>query len=133
MTNILPNYIHVSFNSVSFSLFFRISLHIIWGYSFENNDLFFPPTSAFSSNVQHINNTGNSGDGGGVGRSGNGNNLNINLPDNNAVLRLEVELRDKNIRRRHQFRNRGNGRMAGKHQVPTHSNNYFVPLEKVSI
>lgn len=119
-----------------------ISLYI-QDHSFENNDLFFPPTPAFPSNVQHANNAGSSGDGGigsGTnntgGRSGNGNNLNINLPDNNAILRLEVELRDKNIRRRHHFRNKGfltdkTGRMAGKHQVPTHANNYFVPMEKV--
>lgn len=35
---------------------------------------------------------------GGVGVPGGGgnNNLNINLPENNAILRLEVELRDKN-------------------------------------
>lgn len=48
--------------------------------------------------------------------SGGTNNLNINLPDNNAVLRLEVELRDKNQRRRannNQMRNKGFGGGGG--------------------
>lgn len=69
-----------------------------------------------------------------------GNNLNINLPDNNAVLRLEVELRDKNARRRPNHRNRGfagDGRhRAGPtngavHQTPPNPNNFFIPMEKV--
>lgn len=69
-----------------------------------------------------------------------GNNLNINLPDNNAVLRLEVELRDKNARRRPNHRHRGftgDGRnRAGPangavHQTPPNPNNFFIPMEKV--
>lgn len=96
---------------------------------------------------------------GGVVPSGT-NNLNINLPDNNAVLRLEVELRDKNPRRRpnNQMRNKGFGGgggggggdrkrttpstagAVGVRQAPspsssssTNTNNFFVPMEKVSI
>lgn len=94
---------------------------------------------------------------GGVVPSGT-NNLNINLPDNNAVLRLEVELRDKNPRRRaanNQMRNKGFGGgggggggnggdrkrttpstagVVGVRQAPSSSpNNFFVPMEKVSI
>lgn len=93
---------------------------------------------------------------GGVVPSGT-NNLNINLPDNNAVLRLEVELRDKNPRRRanNQMRNKGLGGGGGggdrKRTTPTtagvvgvrqapspssassSSNNFFVPMEKVSV
>lgn len=85
------------------------------------------------------------------------NNLNINLPDNNAVLRLEVELRDKNPRRRqnpnNQMRNKGfsggggdrkrttpsTAGVVGIRQSPpsssssTNANNFFVPMEKVSI
>lgn len=82
--------------------------------------------------------------------AGTGNNLNINLPDNNAVLRLEVELRDKNVRHRpHQRRAKGyhqdriravTGMTAsaatvgadGKYHAVTNANNYFVPMEKVS-
>lgn len=81
------------------------------------------------------------------------NNLNINLPDNNAVLRLEVELRDKNPRRRpnNQIRNKGfataggggsdrkrtapaTAGVVGVRQAPlsTNGNNFFVPMEKVS-
>lgn len=90
---------------------------------------------------------------GGVVPSGT-NNLNINLPDNNAVLRLEVELRDKNPRRRqnprNQMRNKGfsdgggdrkrttpsTAGVVGIRQSPpssTNANNFFVPMEKVSI
>lgn len=70
-----------------------------------------------------------------------GNNLNINLPDNNAVLRLEVELRDKNARRRPNYRNKGyvgDGRNRAAspggavHQTPPNPNNFFIPMEKVS-
>lgn len=90
---------------------------------------------------------------GGVMPSGT-NNLNINLPDNNAVLRLEVELRDKNPRRRannNQMRNKGFGGggdrkrttsttagVVGVRQASSpssalaSSNNFFVPMEKVS-
>lgn len=70
-----------------------------------------------------------------------GNNLNINLPDNNAVLRLEVELRDKNARRRPNNRNRGFAGDARKrpgsptsgavHQTQPNPNNFFIPMEKV--
>lgn len=72
-----------------------------------------------------------------------GNNLNINLPDNNAVLRLEVELRDKNARRRPNNRHKGfagDGRKrpaspvsGAVHQTPPNPNNFFIPMEKVSI
>lgn len=72
-----------------------------------------------------------------------GNNLNINSPDNNAVLRLEVELRDKNARRRPNNRNKGfagDGRKRAAspvsgavHQTPPNPNNFFIPMEKVSI
>lgn len=63
------------------------------------------------------------------------NNLNINLPDNNAVLRLEVELRDKNTRRR-QLKNKtfttmDRGGMGNIDQT-RNLNNYFVPMVKVS-
>lgn len=75
-----------------------------------------------------------------------GNNLNINLPESNAVLRLEVELRDKNARRRPNYRQKGfatnrnaevtttGGGGGGKQVLPTTSNpnNYFIPMEKVS-
>lgn len=70
-----------------------------------------------------------------------GKNLNINLPDNNAVLRLEVELRDKNARRRPNYRNKGYGgdgrnRAASPggavHQTPPNPNDFFIPMEKVS-
>lgn len=71
-----------------------------------------------------------------------GNNLNINLPDNNAVLRLEVELRDKNARRRPNYRNKGYGTGDGLnraaspvcgvvHQTPPNPNRFFIPMEKV--
>lgn len=70
------------------------------------------------------------------------NNLNINLPDSNAVLRLEVELRDKNARRRPNYRNKGlsgdRNRAASStagavRQSPQgNSNSYFIPMEKVS-
>lgn len=71
-------------------------------------------------------------------------NLNINLPEHNAVLRLEVELRDKNARRRPNYRQKGFAadrnrnidptKAASKQLLPTtsNSNNYFVPMEKVS-
>lgn len=74
----------------------------------------------------------------------NNNNLNINLPEHNAVLRLEVELRDKNARRRPNYRQKGFAtdrnrnidpvKAASKQVLPTTSNfdNYFVPMEKVS-
>lgn len=71
------------------------------------------------------------------------NNLNINLPDSNAVLRLEVELRDKNTRRRPNYRNKGlsgeRNRAAAspttgavRQSSPSNSNSYFIPMEKVS-
>lgn len=69
-----------------------------------------------------------------------GNNLNINLPENNAVLRLEVELRDKNARRRPNYRNKGHAgdRIRGTspasgavHQTPPNPNHFFIPMEKV--
>lgn len=69
-----------------------------------------------------------------------GSNLNINLPENNAVLRLEVELRDKNARRRPNHRNKGHGgdRHRGPspatgiaHQTPPNPNHFFIPMEKV--
>lgn len=69
-----------------------------------------------------------------------GNNLNINLPENNAVLRLEVELRDKNARRRPNHRNKGHAgdRIRGTspasgavHQTPPNPNHFFIPMEKV--
>lgn len=62
-----------------------------------------------------------------------GNNLNINLPENNAVLRLEVELRDKNTRHRHH--NQGGVKRNGQqsHALKDDINNYMVPMEKVSI
>lgn len=73
------------------------------------------------------------------------------MPDKNTVLRLEVELRDKNARRRPNYRHKnspaadrnpftgggGGGAAIGK-QMPQHHpatpnpNNYFVPMEKVS-
>lgn len=61
-----------------------------------------------------------------------GNNLNINLPENNAVLRLEVELRDKNTRHRHH--NQGGVKRNGQqsHALKDDINNYMVPMEKVS-
>lgn len=61
-----------------------------------------------------------------------GNNLNINLPENNAVLRLEVELRDKNTRHRHH--NQGGVKRNGQqsHALKDDFNNYIVPMEKVS-
>lgn len=74
----------------------------------------------------------------------NSNNLNINLPEHNAVLRLEVELRDKHARRPRQkpgyMANRDAGGAFGSpHNLSTATaahvqnlNNYFVPLEKVS-
>lgn len=74
---------------------------------------------------------------------GNNNNLNINLPEHNAVLRLEVELRDKNARRRPNYRPKGfatdrnqnidPAKAANKQILPTtpNLNNYFVPMEKV--
>lgn len=100
------------------------------------------PTS-FAPNV-HVNSNGS---------HATGNNLNINLPDNNAVLRLEVELRDKNVRRRpNQHRAKGyltdqNRPVAGagsaaaiasrtpaplSHHSVAYTDNYFVPMEKVS-
>lgn len=69
-----------------------------------------------------------------------GNNLNINLPENNAVLRLEVELRDKNARRRPNYRNKGHAgdriRAASPangaaHPTPPNPNHFFIPMEKV--
>lgn len=76
---------------------------------------------------------------------GNDNNLNINLPEHNAVLHLEVELRDKNARRRPNYRPKGFAtdrnrnidpavKAASKQILPTtpNLNNYFVPMEKVS-
>lgn len=62
-----------------------------------------------------------------------GNNLNINLPENNAVLRLEVELRDKNTR--HRRHNQGGVKRNGQqsHASKDDTNNYIVPMEKVSI
>lgn len=74
------------------------------------------------------------------------NNLNINLPDSNAVLRLEVELRDKNARRHQPARKNSPGlpgeRKLGKstgttgaiRQPPTpqNPNSFFFPMEKVS-
>lgn len=84
-----------------------------------------------------------------------GNNLNINLPDSNAVLRLEVELRDKNIRRRpNNLRGKGERNRTGAgtataspptspttatatagvavRQSPPNPNSFFIPMEKVS-
>lgn len=70
-----------------------------------------------------------------------GNNLNINVPENNAILRLEVELRDKHTAG-HQRRGRGGGGVGAAgvkrtgHQAnnPKEDNvNYMVPMEKVSI
>lgn len=86
------------------------------------------------------------GGGGGVGSSSSNsndgntttsNNLNINLPEHNAVLRLEVELRDKHTRRPRNNKvfmvNRGGKGGATNHTAPiSNLNNYFVPLEKVS-
>lgn len=74
------------------------------------------------------------------------NNLNINLPDSNAILRLEVELRDKNARRHPPTRkkspglpgerNRGTspGTTGAIRQPPTpqNPNSFFFPMEKVS-
>lgn len=72
-----------------------------------------------------------------------GNNLNINLPEKNAILRLEVELRDKNARRRPNRkgittdRNRPMpptvAQVRQTHPVAGNANNFFVPLEKVSV
>lgn len=71
-----------------------------------------------------------------------GNNLNINLPDNNTgVLRLEVELRDKNARRRpnnHRHKGFAGNRAASPvngavHQTPPNPNSFFIPMEKVRI
>lgn len=71
----------------------------------------------------------------------NSNNLNINVAETNAVLRLEVELRDKNARRpRYKpdyHRNAGEAYappsrfndMSAVHGQSLSS--YFVPLEKV--
>lgn len=71
-----------------------------------------------------------------------GSNLNINLPEKNAILRLEVELRDKNARRRPNRkavttdRNRAVpttvAQVRQTHPVAGNANNFFVPLEKVS-
>lgn len=96
---------------------------------------------SFAPNV-HVNNVVNDAS------NANGNNLNINLPDKNAVLRLEVELRDKNVRRRpnQQHRNKGysvdrNKPVAAavarkpaplKNLSDTDTDNFFVPMEKVS-
>lgn len=97
------------------------------------------PTS-FAPNV-HANNTGS-------GANGN-NNLNINSSDNNGVLRLEVELRDKNVRRRPNQQQRTKGYAADRNQAAVagvnrkqpaplssqplaNTDNYFVPMEKVS-
>lgn len=77
-----------------------------------------------------------------------GNNLNINvLPENNAILRLEVELRDKHTRNRQQNRIGGIGTGGGgggggrgvkanngqQSHYPKDNINYMVPMEKVSI
>lgn len=53
------------------------------------------------------------------------------------MLRLEVELRDKNTRRPRNNKvfmvNRGGKGVAANHPAPiSNLNNYFVPLEKVS-
>lgn len=71
-----------------------------------------------------------------------GNNLNINLPEKNAILRLEVELRDKNARRRPNRkgiaadRNRATpSNLANARQtqpIVANANTFFVPMEKVS-
>lgn len=95
------------------------------------------PTS-FAPNV-HVNNNAS---------TASGNNLNINLPDNNAVLRLEVELRDKNVRRRPNQQHRTRGYLKDRnrpvaaavarkpaplaHHSDATTDNYFVPMEKVS-
>lgn len=99
------------------------------------NDLYLPPT-AHPTNVQY-NVGGGQENFGSHGANTASNNLNINLPEHNAVLRLEVELRDKNTRRP---RNKApmmdqRGKGVGSGGQPTHArnlNNYFVPLEKVS-
>lgn len=70
-----------------------------------------------------------------------GNNLNINVPENNAILRLEVELRDKHTAG-HQRRGRGGAgvgaagvkRTGQQAHNPKEDNvNYMVPMEKVSV
>lgn len=110
----------------------------------DNNEQFVHSTP--TSFVPHAHVSGYNGIG---ADGGNSNNLNINLPDNNAVLRLEVELRDKNVRRRpHQRRAKGYhldrsravagmaasaaGAADGKYHAAANTNNYFVPMEKVS-
>lgn len=102
----------------------------------KHNDLYFLPT-AHPTNVQY--NVG----GGNENFNSNGanttntasNNLNINLPEHNAVLRLEVELRDKNTRRPRNKAVIAEQRGRGASSQAAHAqnlNNYFVPLEKVS-
>lgn len=54
---------------------------LIHGHRWDNNELLPPAVPSLDVSGNH-------------GQSGN--NLNINLPDNNGILRLEVELRDKN-------------------------------------
>lgn len=71
-----------------------------------------------------------------------GNNLNINLPEKNAILRLEVELRDKNARRRPNRKGNATDRnraapsneahIRQTHPIAGNANNFFVPMEKVS-
>lgn len=70
------------------------------------------------------------------------NNLNINLPEKNAILRLEVELRDKNARRRPNRKGIATDRtravpshgpqLRQTHPISGNANNFFVPMEKVS-
>lgn len=72
------------------------------------------------------------------------NNLNINVPENNAVLRLEVELRDKHRRHERGGVGIGGGRGGGAKrgggtfgdakrngQQKDEINNFMVPMEKV--
>lgn len=75
-----------------------------------------------------------------IQNTSNANNLNINLPERNAILRLEVELRDKNARRRPNRNKVDRNKLSpsnivnGKqmHQTAPTPDNYFVPMEKVS-
>lgn len=122
-----------------FSIFSRFFFYFVF-IEVDNNEQFVHSTpTSFTTNAHMSNNNG---------AGSNGNNLNINLPDNNAILRLEVELRDKNVRRRpHQRQAKGyhldriravTGMTAsaatvdGKYHAVTNANNYFVPMEKVS-
>lgn len=111
------------FSFTNFLSFFFSLINYWLDFQYEKNDLYSPSTPQYYQNQQHQNN-GN-------------NNVNINLPDNNTILRLEVELRDKNTRNRHHphQNHQGNKIKKSGQQLhdPRNDINYIAPMEKVSL